>query len=137
MKHFYSTFVSSIYIRDIDAEFPDFSSYDDNVLIAADSPEEAKAKVEAWLASKHRELYRMDESFAMPRKDFVGGWRKHKNGWRWYEVNAFGTKENGKIKAFFGYIFAPNKKFVKDKIVEMGYPAIGYISREDWTEYIK
>lgn len=137
MKHFYSTFVSSIYIRDIDAEFPDFSSYDGNVLIAADSPEEANAKVEAWLASKHRELYRMDEPFAMPRKDFVGGWRKHKNGWRWYEVNAFGTKENGKIKAFFGYIFAPNKKFVKDKIVEMGYPAIGYISREDWTEYIK
>ncbi len=56
---------------------------------------------------------------------------------RWYEANAFGTKENGKIRFFYGYIFAPNKKFVKDKLKEKGYPAIGYISREDWNVYIK
>ena len=127
MKHFYSTYVSS----------DNKSSHEDNVLIAADSPEEAKAKVQAWVASKNRELDRMDEPFEMPRSWFVGGWHKHQNGWRWYEANAFGTKENGKIRILYGYIFAPNKKFVKDKLKEKGYPAIGYISREDWNVYIK
>ncbi len=127
MKHFYSTYVSS----------DNKNSHEDNVLIAADSQEEAKEKVQAWVTSKHRELDRMDEPFDMPRSWFVGGWHKHKNGWRWYEANAFGTKEDGKIRFFYGYIFAPNKKFVKNKLIEKGYPAIGYISREDWNVYIK
>ena len=127
MKYFYSTYVRS------DCR----TCHEDNVLIAADSPEEAKAKVEAWVVSMHRELDRMDEPFAIPRNEFVGGWHKHKSGWRWYEANAFGTRKNGRFKVFFGYIFAPNMKFVKDKIVEMDYPAIGYICRGYWNVYIK
>ena len=127
MKHFYSLYVRS------DCK----SNHEDNVLIAADTTEEAKAKVEAWVVSIHRELDRMDEPFAIPRKDFVGGWKKKQNGWRWYEVNACGTKENGKLRFFYGYIFAPNEKFVKEKIAEMKYPCILYISRTDWNVYIK
>ena len=101
MKHFYSTYVSSSYYRNVDAEIPNSYHHGDNVLIAADSPEEAKTKVEVWGASKHRELYRMDEPFAICSKEFVGGWHKHKSGWRWYEANAFGTKENGRINWIF------------------------------------
>lgn len=135
---YYSFFMVSDYGRNMDSEenFV-YCHYVDNVLARANSPEEAMEKAEKWAISKRREVYRIDKPFAMPCRWFIGGWREKQKGWRWYEVNAFGTKENGKIKAFFGYIFAPNKKFVKDMIVEMDYPAIGYICRAVWNVYIK
>ena len=137
MNYLYSTYVSSFYYRNVDSEISDSYHHEDNILIAAESQEEAKAKVEAWVASKHRKLDRMDEPFDMPRKWFIGGWKQKQKGRKWYEVNACGIKENGKLQFFYGYIFAPNKKFVKDKLKEMGYPCFLYISKEDWNVYIK
>lgn len=137
MKHFYGTYVSSFYYRNIHAEIPNSYHHEDNVLIAAEDPEEARYKVETWIISKHRELDRMDEPFAMQRKCFIGGWKEKQNGWRWYEANACDKKGKGKLCFFYGYIYAPNKKFVEDKIKELGYLCILCICRTDWNEYIK
>ena len=85
MNYLYSTYVSSFYYRNVDSEISDSYHHEDNILIAAESQEEAKAKVEAWVASKHRKLYRMDEPFDMPRKWFIGGWKQKQKGRKWYE----------------------------------------------------
>ena len=137
MRYLYSTYVESEYSWNVDAEIPDCCYHGDNILIAAESLEEANSKVEAWIASKRRFLYRMNDPFALPRRWFLGGWHEKKKGWRWYETNACGTKKNGKLRIFYGYIFAPNKKFVANKLKEMGYPCIALIYREDWSVYIK
>lgn len=135
---YYSFFMGSDYGRNLDSEenFV-FCDYQDNVLVRANSPEDAMEETEKWAISKRREVYRIDKPFAMPCRWFIGGWREKQKGWRWYEANACGTKENGKLRFFYGYIFAPNKKFVKEKIIEMGYPCILYISREIWNVLLK
>jgi hypothetical protein len=111
--------------------------HEDNVLIAANSAEEAISKAKEWVLSKHREVMQITVQFTIPRNDFIDGWQECKKGWRWYNVNATGIRENGKLKVVYGYIFAPNKKYVKQKLKEMGVPMIFYISRENYDLFIK
>ena len=111
--------------------------HEDSALIAANSAEEAISKAKEWVLSKRREVMDISEPFAIPRNELLDGWQERKKGWRWYEVSATGVRENGKLKVVYGYMFAPNKKYVKQKLKEMGVPMIFYISRENYDLFIK
>jgi hypothetical protein len=137
MKYYYSTYIESNYYRNIHSDEPLLYMHGENVLIAANSSEEAIKKAESWVLSKRREVMDIREPFAIPRNEFFDGWQERKKGWRWYEVNAAGIREKGKLKVVYGYIFAPNKKYVKQKLKEMGTPSIIIISRADWNSFIK
>ena len=136
---YYSFFMVSDYGRNMDSEenFV-YCHYEDNVLVRANSPEEAMEKAEKWAKSKRREVNRIDDPFAMPCRWFIGGWREKQKGWRWYEVHAFGDgKDERHWKDVYGYIWAPNKKYVAERLREMGAPLISYISREMWNVLLK
>lgn len=136
---YYSFYMVSDYGRNMDSEenFV-YCHYEDNVLVRANSPEEAMEKAEKWAISKRREVYRIDKPFAMPCRWFIGGWREKRKGWRWYEVHAFGEGKDGRHrKDVYGYIWAPNKKYVAERLREMGAPLISYISREIWNVLLK
>ena len=137
MKYYYSTYIESYYYRNIHSNEPLLYMHGENVLIAANSSEEAIKKAESWVQSKRREVMNIEEPFAIPRNEFFDGWQERKPGWRWYEVSAVGTRENGRRKVVYGYIFAPNKKYVTQKLIEMGVPTIFYISKEYWNLFIK
>lgn len=137
MKYYYSAYILSNYYRNIHSDEPLLYMHGDNALIAANSPEEAIEKAEKWVLSKHREVMQIEVRFPHPRNEFFDGWQERKKGWRWYEVNATGVRENGKLKVVYGYMFAPNKKYVKQKLKEMGVPVIFYISRENYDLFIK
>ena len=137
MKYYYSTYIESNYYRNIHSDEPLLYMHGENVLIAANSSEEAIKKAESWVQSKRREVMHIEEPFAIPRNEFFDGWQERKKGWRWYEVNAAGICEKGKLKVLYGYMFAPNKKYVKQKLKEMGVPMIFYISRENYDLFIK
>ena len=137
MKHYYSTYIVSNYYRNINSDDPELYMHEDNALIAANSAEEAISKAKEWVLSKRREVMQITVQFTIPRNEFIDGWQERKKGWRWYEVNATGVRENGKLKVVYGYMFAPNKKYVKQKLKEMGVPVIFYISRENYDLFIK
>lgn len=137
MKYYYSTYIVSNYYRNINSDDPEMYMHEDSALIAANSPEEAIEKAEKWVLSKHREVMQIEVRFPHPRNEFFDGWQERKPGWRWYEVSAVGTRENGRRKVVYGYIFAPNKKYVKQKLKEMGVPMIFYISRGNYDLFIK
>lgn len=137
MKYYYSTYIVSNYYRNINSDDPEMYMHEDSALIAANSPEEAIKKAEKWVIAKRREMMHINEPFAIPRNWFFDGWQERKKGWRWYEVSAVGTRENGRCKVVYGYIFAPNKKYIKQKLKEMGTPSIIIISRADWNSFIK
>lgn len=127
----------SNYYRNIHSDEPLLHMHEDNALIAANSSEEAIKKAEKWVLSKHREVMQIEVRFPHPRNEFFDGWQERKKGWRWYNVNATGVRENGKLNVVYGYMFAPNKKYVKQKLKEMGVPMIFYISRENYDLFIK
>lgn len=137
MKHYYSTYIASNYYRNINSDDPEMYMHEDSALIAANSAEEAISIAKDWVLSKRREVVQITVQFTMPRNELLDGWQERKKGWRWYEVNATGIRENGKIKVVYGYMFAPNKKYVKQKLKEMGTPSIIIISRADWNSFIK
>ena len=137
MKYYYSAYILSNYYRNIHSDEPLLHMHEDNALIAANSSEEAIKKAEKWVLSKHREVMQIEVRFPHPRNEFFDGWQERKPGWRWYEVNATGVRENGKLKVVYGYMFAPNKKYVKQKLKEMGTPSIIIITRTDWNSFIK
>ena len=137
MKFYYSTYIVSNYYRNINSDDPKMYMHEDRALIAANSAEEAISKAKEWVLSKRREVMDISEPFAIPRNELLDGWQERKKGWRWYEVSAVGTRENGRRKVVYGYIFAPNKKYVKQKLKEMGVPMIFYISRENYDLFIK
>ena len=137
MKHYYSTYIVSNYYRNINSDDPELYMHEDNALIAANSAEEAISKAKEWVLSKRREVMQIMVQFTIPRNELLDGWQERKKGWRWYEVNATGVRENGKLKVVYGYMFAPNKKYVKQKLKEMGVPVIFYISRENYDLFIK
>lgn len=137
MKFYYSTYIVSNYYRNINSDDPELYMYEDNALIAANSAEEAISKAKEWVLSKRREVMQITVQFTIPRNEFIDGWQERKKGWRWYEVNATGIRENGKLKVVYGYMFAPNIKYVKQKLKEMGVPVIFYISRENYDLFIK
>lgn len=137
MKHYYSTYIVSNYYRNINSDDPELYMHEDNALIAANSAEEAISKAKEWVLSKRREVMQITVQFTIPRNEFIDGWQERKKGWRWYEVNATGIRENGKLKVVYGYMFAPNIKYVKQKLKEMGVPVIFYISRENYDLFIK
>lgn len=137
MKHYYSIYIASNYYRNISSDDPEIYMHEDSALIAANSAEEAISKAKEWVLSKRREVMQITVQFTIPRNELLDGWQKRKKGWRWYEVSAVGTRENGRRKVVYGYIFAPNKKYVKQKLIEMGVPTIFYISKEYWNLFIK
>ena len=137
MKYYYSAYILSNYYRNINSDDPELYMHEDNALIAANSAEEAISKAKEWVLSKRREVMQITVQFTIPRNEFIDGWQERKKGWRWYEVNATGVRENGKLKVVYGYMFAPNKKYVKQKLKEMGVPVIFYISRENYDLFIK
>ena len=137
MKYYYSTYILSNYYRNIHSDEPLLHMHEDNALIAANSSEEAIKKAEKWVLSKHREVMQIEVRFPHPRNEFFDGWQERKKGWRWYEVNATGIRENGKLKVVYGYMFAPNKEYIKQKLIEMGVPSIIILSREDWNLFIR
>ena len=137
MKFYYSTYIVSNYYRNINSDDPELYMHEDNALIAANSAEEAISKAKEWVLSKRREVMQIMVQFTIPRNELLDGWQERKKGWRWYEVSAVGTRENGRRKVVYGYIFAPNKKYVKQKLKEMGVPVIFYISRENYDLFIK
>ena len=137
MKFYYSTYIVSNYYRNINSDDPELYMHEDNALIAANSAEEAISKAKEWVLSKRREVMQIMVQFTIPRNELLDGWQERKKGWRWYEVSAVGTRENGRRKVVYGYIFAPNKKYVKQKLKEMGVPMIFYISRENYDLFIK
>lgn len=137
MKHYYSIYIASNYYRNISSDDPEIYMHEDSALIAANSAEEAISKAKEWVLSKRREVMQITVQFTIPRNELLDGWQKRKKGWRWYEVSATGVRENGKLKVVYGYMFAPNKKYVKQKLKEMGVPIIFYISRENYDLFIK
>ena len=137
MKHYYSTYIVSNYYRNINSDDPEIYMHEDSALIAANSAEEAISKAKEWVLSKRREVMQITVQFTIPRNEFIDGWQERKKGWRWYEVNATGIRENGKLKVVYGYIFAPNIKYVKQKLKEMGTAKIILLSREDWNVFIR
>ena len=137
MKNYYSTYIVSNYYRNISSDDPEIYMHEDSALIAANSAEEAISKAKDWVLSKRREVMQITVQFTIPRKELLDGWQERKKGWRWYEVNATGIRENGKLKVVYGYMFAPNIKYVKQKLKEMGTPKIIILSREDWNVFIR
>ena len=137
MKYYYSTYIVSNYYRNINSDDPEMYMHEDSALIAANSAEEAISKAKEWILSKRREVMQITVQFTIPQNEFIDGWQERKKGWRWYEVSATGVRENGKLKVVYGYMFAPNKKYVKQKLKEMGVPMIFYISRENYDLFIK
>jgi hypothetical protein len=137
MKHYYSTYIASNYYRNINSDDPEIYMHEDSALIAANSAEEAISKAKEWVLSKRRELMQVTVQFTIPRNELLDGWQERKKGWRWYEVNATGVRENGKLKVVYGYMFAPNIKYVKQKLKEMGTAKIIILSREDWNVFIR
>ena len=137
MKNYYSTYIVSNYYRNINSDDPEIYMHEDSALIAANSAEEAISKAKEWVLSKRREVMQIMVQFTIPRKELLDGWQERKKGWRWYEVNATGIRENGKLKVVYGYMFAPNIKYVKQKLKEMGTAKIIILSREDWNVFIR
>ena len=137
MKYYYSTYIVSNYYRNINSDDPEMYMHEDSALIAANSAEEAISKAKEWILSKRREVMQITVQFTIPQNEFIDGWQERKKGWRWYEVSATGVRKNGKLKGVYGYMFAPNKKYVKQKLKEMGVPMIFYISRENYDLFIK
>ncbi len=134
MKYYYSTYIVSNYYRNINSDDPELYMHEDNALIAANSAEEAISKAKEWVLSKRREVMQIMVQFTIPRNELLDGWQERKKGWRWYATS---IRENGKRKVVYGYMFAPNKKYVKQKLKEMGVPVIFYISRENYDLFIK
>lgn len=137
MKHYYSTYIVSNYYRNINSDDPEIYMHEDSALIATNSAEEAISKAKDWVLSKRQEVMQITVQFTIPRKELLDGWQERKKGWRWYEVNATGIRENGKLKVVYGYMFAPNIKYVKQKLKEMGTAKIIILSREDWNVFIR
>ena len=137
MRYYYSTYIVSNYYRNINSDDPEMYMHEDNALIAANSAEEAISKAKEWVLSKRREVMQIMVQFTIPQNELLDGWQERKKGWRWYNVNATGVCENGKLKVVYGYMFAPNKKYVKQKLKEMGVPVIFYISRKNYDLFIK
>ena len=137
MKHYYSTYIVSNYYRNINSDDPEIYMHEDSALIAANSAEEAISKAKDWVLSKRQEVMQITVQFTIPRKELLDGWQERKKGWRWYEVNATSIRENRKLKVLYGYMFAPNIKYVKQKLKEMGTAKIIILSREDWNVFIR
>lgn len=111
MKHYYSTYIVSNYYRNINSDDPEIYMHEDSALIAANSAEEAISKAKEWVLSKRREVMQIMVQFTIPRNELLDGWQERKKGWRWYEVNATGIRENGKLKVVYGYICSKQRVY--------------------------
>lgn len=140
----YTAYVSSFTYCKTNTDNIEWTNHEDNVLVGvgAKDEEDVKRVIEAWAKSKHREIWQIDDIHPIPRKEFLSPVSKPIPRWKWYEVH--GTSDvpcNFRHKRYdytiiFGYIYAPNKKVVKEKLRQMGVTSIMYIDQGEKYTYI-
>lgn len=140
----YTAYVTSFTYRKANTDNIEWTNHEDNVLVGvgAKDEEDVKRVIEAWAKSKHREIWQIDYIYPIPRKEFLSPISKPKPRWKWYEVHGttdaphYFHNKRYDYTTIFGYIYAPNKKAVKEQLRQMGVTNVMYIDQSEKYTYI-